>query len=90
MQAIRLLAFGLFSLASVLGAQDLVVRAGKLHTVSGPVIEDGLVVIQAGKIVSVGKADEVVIPAPTRLILEVPELIGKAREEMVALSVYRQ
>lgn len=43
-------------------AQDLVVRAGKLHTVSGPVIEDGIVVIKDGKITAIGKASEVVLP----------------------------
>ena len=38
-------------------AQDLAVRAERLHTVAGPVITDGVVLIRAGKIAAVGPAD---------------------------------
>lgn len=42
---------------------DLVVRAQELHTVSGGVIADGVVVVRGGRIAAVGPAAEVAIPA---------------------------
>jgi imidazolonepropionase-like amidohydrolase len=49
-------------------AGDLAVRAGRLHTVSGAVIEDGVVVIRDGKITAVGPAATTAVPAGLRLL----------------------
>lgn len=43
-------------------AQDIAVRAGKLYTAPGEMIEDGVVVIVGGKIAAVGPADSTDIP----------------------------
>lgn len=43
-------------------AQDLAIRAEKLHTMHGAAIDDGVVLIQAGKITAVGSAQQVRIP----------------------------
>ncbi|MFM7281464.1 MAG: amidohydrolase family protein, partial [Planctomycetia bacterium] len=48
-------------------AQDLAVRAERLHTVAGPVIPDGVVLIRAGKIAAVGPADQVRVPDGVRV-----------------------
>jgi imidazolonepropionase-like amidohydrolase len=49
-------------------AQDVAVRAKRLHTVSGGVIEDGVVVVRGGKIAAVGPAARVEIPAGLRTL----------------------
>lgn len=43
-------------------SQDVVVRAGKLYTAPGEMIEDGVVVIEQGRITDVGPADSTAIP----------------------------
>jgi imidazolonepropionase-like amidohydrolase len=45
------------------GASRLAIRAGRLHPVSGPAIEDGLVVVVDGKIAYAGKFEADRIPA---------------------------
>lgn len=54
----------LFALASAASASDgkLVIEAGKIVTLAGPDIENGLIVIQDGRIIAVGKAGEVEKP----------------------------
>ncbi|MDZ7790434.1 MAG: amidohydrolase family protein [Xanthomonadales bacterium] len=49
-------------------AQDIAVRAGKLYTAPGEMIEDGVVVITGGKISAVGPADSTEIPDGTRVL----------------------
>ena len=49
--------------ASPLDAAQVAVKAEVIHTVSGPVINDGVVVVTDGKIAAVGPAAEVSIPA---------------------------
>ena len=49
--------------SAALQGQSLAVRADSLHTAAGPVITDGIVVIQDGKITAVGKASDVKVPA---------------------------
>lgn len=49
-------------------AQDLVVRAKRLHVISGPPIDDGVVLVQKGKIVSVGPAADLPIPAGMKVV----------------------
>jgi imidazolonepropionase-like amidohydrolase len=48
---------------SSFAAAQIAVKAETIHTVSGPVITDGVVVITDGKITAVGPASEVSIPA---------------------------
>jgi imidazolonepropionase-like amidohydrolase len=45
------------------GQPDRAVRAGRVHTVSSGVIEDGVVLIEDGKIAAVGPASKVQVPA---------------------------
>ncbi len=57
------LAAALLATVSVpLAAQDVAVRAETLHTMEGPAISDGVVVIRDGKIVAVGPASSIAIP----------------------------
>jgi len=49
-------------------SQDLAVRAGELHTVSGPVLTDAVVVVQGGKITAVGPASSTPIPVGVRVL----------------------
>jgi len=60
----------LFIFASLLAAQDkpIVLKGGKLLTVSHGVIENGLLVMQGGKITAVGAANSVKIPRDGRVI----------------------
>ena len=60
---IRPVALLAFTLSAALQGQSLAVRADKLYTAAGPVIQDGVVLIQGGKISAVGQASEVKIPA---------------------------
>src|SRR6056297_1373536 len=43
-------------------AQNIAVKADKLHTSEGPAIENGVVLIRDGKIQAVGKASDLAIP----------------------------
>lgn len=61
-----LMAFG--GLTLVAPAQDLAVRAELVHTVSGAPIQNGVVLVRAGKIASVGPAASTVIPAGMRVL----------------------
>ena len=54
------------SLASTVDAQDLAVRGGLVHTVSGETLTDGVVLVRDGKIAAVGPAAEVAIPEGLR------------------------
>ncbi len=55
--------------ASPAFAQDLVaVKASRILTVSGPVIEDGVVLIQNGRITKVGKQADVEIPWAAKVL----------------------
>lgn len=59
----------LAGLALPVPAQDVAVRAGTLHTAPGQMIEDGVVVIEDGKITAVGPAGSTDIPDDV-LVLE--------------------
>lgn len=53
-------------------AADLVIHAGRIHTVSGDTVMDGVIIVRAGKIVGVGPAGELGdLPAGTR-VMEFP------------------
>jgi len=62
----RALALALLSPPTL--AQDLVVRGERVHTVSGAVIENGIVVVKAGKIVAVGNERQVQPPDGVRTL----------------------
>ncbi len=62
----RALALALLSLPSL--AQDLVVRGERVHTVSGAVIENGIVVVKDGKIIAVGNERQVQPPVGVRTL----------------------
>lgn len=53
----------LLCLSAALQGQSLAIRAESLHTAVGPVITDGIVLIQNGKITAVGLAAEVKVPS---------------------------
>ncbi|MEO6594007.1 MAG: amidohydrolase family protein [Planctomycetota bacterium] len=56
-------------LAAAATSQDVVaVKAGKILTITGPVIEDGVVLIQNGRIQKVAKAADVEIPWAAKVI----------------------
>lgn len=54
--------------ASIVCAQDIAVRAGVIHTVSGEPIRDGVVIVRAGKIAAVGPAGSMTIPAGMEVV----------------------
>ncbi|HEY0811256.1 MAG TPA: hypothetical protein VGD49_13900, partial [Longimicrobiales bacterium] len=56
----------LFAAAAPLSAQTVAITNARVHTISGPVIERGTVVIQNGKIAAVGA--NVSVPAGARVI----------------------
>ena len=50
-------------------SQDLVaVKAKTIHTMAGPVVEDGVVLLQNGRIKAIGKQSEVEIPWSAKVI----------------------
>jgi imidazolonepropionase-like amidohydrolase len=49
-------------------AGRIAVRVGRLHPVNGPPVEDGLVVIEAGKVKYAGKADGADVPKGTPVL----------------------
>ncbi|MBO6527751.1 amidohydrolase family protein [Erythrobacter sp.] len=58
----KLAALALAIAPASLAAQDIAVRAETLHTMEGPAISDGVVVIRDGKIAAVGPAASTAIP----------------------------
>ncbi|AGA31173.1 amidohydrolase family protein [Singulisphaera acidiphila] len=49
-------------------AKLIAIRAGRLHTVGGPAIEDGLVIVEDGKIKYAGKSEGVDVPEGTPVL----------------------
>ncbi len=69
MKAPILAAFAAALLPQVLLAQDTVaLKAGKVITVTGPVLEDAVIVIQNGRIAKVGKQADIEVPWDARVI----------------------
>lgn len=66
----RLIAFAIVALlaAELTPAQDIAVMADRLYPVSGPAIDNGVVIIRDGKISRVGPAGSVRIPAGIEVI----------------------
>ena len=60
------------ALATAAQAQDIAIRGGEVHTMAGPAITDGVVVIDDGKIVAVGPAAS--IAAQAAKIFNLPSL----------------
>ena len=57
-----------FALGLPTHADTLVIRADRVHTMTGPVLSNAVVVIRDSKIDQVGTADEVKVPADTRTL----------------------
>lgn len=67
-----------FTSASAMAAGDMAVRADRLYTGTGQVIENGVVVIENGRISAVGPADDVALPSgmePVRVPVATPGLV---------------
>jgi len=56
------------SLGMASSTQALVVRGAKIYPISGPPIENGVMVVRGGRIEAVGAAGSVTIPADARII----------------------
>ncbi|MEY4672680.1 MAG: hypothetical protein RL148_464 [Planctomycetota bacterium] len=54
--------------ASAPPATTLAVRAAALHTMAGPVITDGMVLVRGGKIAAVGPASSIEVPAGVEVL----------------------
>jgi len=70
-------------------AQDIAVRGREVHTMAGPVITDGVVVIDDGRIVAVGPAASTPIPAGFKVVeaaVVIPGLVDA--HSTVGLSGY--
>ncbi len=65
--AVALAILAVFS-CSLASAQDIAVKAGRIYPVSGPAIDNGVVVIRDGKISRVGPAASVRIPSGIEVI----------------------
>ena len=49
-------------------AEPIVLRGARIHTVAGPVIENGTLVIEDGRIVEIGPSDKVAAPTGAKVI----------------------
>jgi imidazolonepropionase-like amidohydrolase len=67
-RACILAAASLIALAPAAQAQDIAIRGREVHTMAGPAITDGVVVIDDGRIVAVGPAASTPIPEGVRVI----------------------
>lgn len=61
-------AASLIALTPAAHAQDIAIRGGEVHTMAGPAIRDGVVVIDDGRIVAVGPAASTPIPEGVRVV----------------------
>jgi imidazolonepropionase-like amidohydrolase len=85
----RPLAAALLACSAPLAAQDVAVRAELLHTMAGPPIQDGVVLVRGGKIVAVGPAASVRIPEGIEILtakVATPGLVDA--HSVVGLSGY--
>jgi imidazolonepropionase-like amidohydrolase len=80
------------AVATAAAAQDVVIRAKTLHTMAGPAITNGVVVIRDGRIAAVGPADRTAAPEGVRVmdaVVATPGLIDA--HSVVGLSgIYNQ
>lgn len=73
-----LLATALWANAGATAAADMAIRADRLHTGTGSIIEDGVVLIEGGLISAVGPASEVKLPdgvEPVQVPVATPGLV---------------
>ena len=55
-------------LAATSASAQLAVRGKKIYTMTGPVVEDGVVIIREGKVAAIGRAADVAIPAGFKVL----------------------
>jgi len=67
-RSFSLAAAALFASAPAFTQDIVAVKGGKVMTITGPVIEDGVVLIQNGRITKVAKASEVEIPWSAKVV----------------------
>ena len=68
LRTLGLAAISVLSLATSAIATDLAVRGGVVHTAAGDAINDGIVLIDEGKITAVGPAADVDVPEGTKVV----------------------
>ena len=66
--ALALLSFAMAAVTAAEPAAPLAIRGDVVHTMSGPAIRDGVVLLENGKVRQVGPAADVVIPPGTRVL----------------------
>ena len=54
--------------AATSASAQLAVRGKKIYTMTGPVVEDGVVIIREGKVAAIGRAADVAIPAGFKVL----------------------
>ncbi len=73
---VRCAAFGLaLSLAPAFAGEKYAIKAGRIMTAPGSELENGVIVMEGGRITAVGKADEVEVPWDAE-VLDVPNLVA--------------
>ncbi len=55
-------------LAATSASAQLAVRGKKIYTMTGPVVEDGVVIIREGKVAAIGRAADLAIPAGFKVL----------------------
>jgi imidazolonepropionase-like amidohydrolase len=64
----KLLALALTLLAAATAQAQVAIRGKMIHTMAGAPIEDGLIVIQEGKISAIGRANQIAVPDGFRVL----------------------
>ncbi|TXT36002.1 MAG: amidohydrolase, partial [Planctomycetota bacterium] len=65
---VTLIALQCLPLCNQAFAEPLVLRGARIHTVAGPVIESGTLIIDDGRIVEIGPSDKVAAPSGAKVI----------------------
>ncbi|MEX2114850.1 MAG: amidohydrolase family protein [Pirellulales bacterium] len=68
MKRFHFLLLALLAWPCSLASAQVAVRGAKIHTMAGPPIENGVVVIQNGKISAIGVADQIAVPKDFRVL----------------------
>lgn len=71
---------------------QVAIRGKKVHTMAGPVLEDGMVIVENGKISAIGRADQIRVPEGYRVLeaaVVTPGLID-ARATVGLTGIYNE